>query len=141
MVQSYLHLFCLPGKRPPKDNEIPRGIVIHICGGRKSWANEEITKIWLARIWGRNNQSRRLLTWDTFAGHKTAHIKSVVREEYNSDLAFIPPGCTSKLQPADVSWNAPFKRNLEEQYDEWVFSGSVEYTKKTAIGDPPPPPQ
>jgi hypothetical protein len=49
--------------------------------------------------------------------------------KYNSDLCVIPGGCTSKLQPADVSWNKPFKSHLSEMYDEWLFSGPVEKTK------------
>ena len=49
--------------------------------------------------------------------------------KYNSDLCVIPRGCTSKLQPADVSWNKPFKSHLSEMYDEWLFSGPVEKIK------------
>ena len=37
--------------------------------------------------------------------------------------------CTSKLQPADVSWNRPFKVRIAELYDEWVFSGPIELTR------------
>jgi hypothetical protein len=47
--------------------------------------------------------------------------------KYNSDLCVIPGACTSKLQPADVSWNKPFKSHLSEMYDEWLFSGPVGY--------------
>jgi hypothetical protein len=43
---------------------------------------------------------------------------------------FIPGGCTSKLQPADVSWNRPFKMHLEESYNEWLFQGEKTYTAK-----------
>ena len=41
----------------------------------------------------------------------------------------IPGGCTSRLQPADVSWNRPFKAKLAELYDEWLFNGPVDNTK------------
>lgn len=61
-------LVLLPGVRPPKQDIIPRGVVIHMCGAGRSWSNAVITKLWLNRVWGRNNQERRLLVWDTFTG-------------------------------------------------------------------------
>ena len=51
-----------------------------------------------------------------------------MRGEFNSDMVYVPGGCTSKLQPADVSWNKPFKDHLQQRYDEWVFSGEKTYT-------------
>lgn len=48
---------------------------------------------------------------------------------YNSDVAIIPGGCTSKLQPCDVSWNKPFKDHYRELYDDWLFNGPTSITK------------
>ena len=128
---SKLPVFALlPGVRPPAKQMIPAGVIIHMCGTGKSWSNEQITQVWLNRIWGRNNTERRLLVWDTFRGHTTNNIKSLVRNEFNTDMIYIPGGCTSKLQPADVSWNKPFKNNLQEMYDEWLFSGEKTFTPK-----------
>lgn len=130
-------LVLLPGVRPPKDHDIPAGIVVYMCGsGKGSWSNAEVTMYWLAKIWGVNNRKRRLLVWDTFRGHTTDQVKDKVRGYFNSDLVFIPPGCTGIVQPADVSWNAPFKRHLEELYDEWQFSAPKELTR---YGNPKPP--
>lgn len=56
-------------------------------------------------------------------------MKRQVRTVHNSDLCVIPGGCTSKLQPADVSWNRPFKSKLAELYNEWIFNRPVEKTK------------
>ena len=67
--------------------------------------------------------------WDTFRGHTTKDVKQQVRGHFNTDLIFIPPGCTGKVQPADVSWNAPFKWHLEELYDEWHFTTPKEFTR------------
>ena len=81
-----------------------------MCGAKRgSWSNAEITMYWLAKIWGVNNRQRQLLVWDTLRGHTTKEVKQKVRGHFNSDLVFVPPGCTGKVQPADVSWNAPFK--------------------------------
>ena len=47
-------LVHLPGVRPPNKDDIPRGLVVYMCGsGQKSWANEESIKFWLNKLWGR----------------------------------------------------------------------------------------
>ena len=46
----------------------------------------------------------------------------------NSDVGYIPGGLTSQLQPADVSWNKPFKTAYRELYNEWMATGDKSYT-------------
>lgn len=129
----------LPGVKPLPKTDIPNGIVVHMCGsGKKSWADETTISIWLKTIWGRNNTDKRLLVWDTFRGHLTEKVKDVARKKCNTDLAYIPGGCTSRLQPADVSWNKPFKSAFAEKYDDWLFSGEVSLTNH---GNRRPPPK
>lgn len=99
-------------------------------------ADEVSIKFWLNKLWGVNNQHRRMLVWDSFRGHLTESVKCQVRTVHNTDLCVIPGGCTSKLQPADVSWNRPFKSKLAEMYDEWMFNGPVD---KTKFGNSRPP--
>jgi hypothetical protein len=71
-------LVLLPGVRPPKREDVPHGILIHMCGSRKSWSNAEITKIWLNRVWGRNNREKRMLVWDTFTGKYVVPYSNVI---------------------------------------------------------------
>ena len=124
-----LHIFVLlHGVRPPPQQDVPPGVVIYMCGTGKSWANEDSTVVYLNLIWGRNNSERRLKVWNTFRSHTTEKIKKLVRGEFNTDLVLIPGGCTSKLQPADVSWNKPFKQQFQNSYDEWMFYGEKTYT-------------
>lgn len=117
-------LVLLKGVRPPKD--IPTGIVVKMTP--KAWADEEAMVFWLRNVW-RQSSTRRLLIWDSFSGHKTKSVKQLLTGKYNTDIAIIPGGCTSKLQPCDVSWNKPFKDNYRELYDEWLFNGPVSTTK------------
>lgn len=132
-------LVHLPGVRPPKKEEIPAGIQVIMCGaGKKSWANEDSIMFWLSKLYGVNNRRRRILVWDAFRAHLTPKVKELVRGRYNSDMAAIPGGCTCKLQPADVSWNRPFKAKLAELFDEWIFSGPVD---RTRLGNRRPPPK
>jgi hypothetical protein len=122
-------LVHLPGSRELPKKDIPSGIIVYMCGtGKKSWADETSIKFWLSRLYGRNNSRRRLLVWDAFLAHKTENIKTAVKTIYNSDMCVIPGGCTSKLQPADVSWNKPFKNKISELYDEWLFRQPVTET-------------
>ena len=37
-------------------------------------------------------------------------------------VSCIPGGCTKLVQPADVSWNQPFKASYREMYEEWLQS-------------------
>ena len=129
-----LPMVILKGVRRPHDIDIPAGIVVVMAP--KSWANEEIKLKWLRLVWRRDNQQRRLLVWDAFRAHTTDRTKATVRDVYNSDMAVIPGGCTSKLQPADVSWNRPFKDHFRNVYDDWLVDGAVELTRG---GDRTPP--
>ena len=45
-----------------------------------------------------------------------------------SDVAIIPGGLTSQLQPADVSWNKPFKTAYRKLYNEWMATGEKSFT-------------
>lgn len=119
-------MVLLKGVRLPK--EIPTGIIVQMTP--KSWANEDIIETWLRRVWRRNTQEKRLLVWDAFRGHTTRGIKAQVKNQYNSHMALIPGGCTSKLQPCDVSWNKPFKDHFRDIYDQWLLDDQkVELTK------------
>lgn len=119
-----LPLVLMKGVRPLKD--IPTGILVKMTP--KGWADEKTMQFWLKNVW-RQCSTRWLLVWDSFSGHKTPLIKEELHKKYNSDVAIIPGGCTSKLQPCDVSWNKPFKDHYRDLYDEWLYSGPVSTTK------------
>ena len=61
-------MILFKGIRRPKPAEIPQGIVVEMAP--QSWANEEIIRIWLNKVWGKKG-ARRLLVWDAYAAHKT----------------------------------------------------------------------
>ncbi len=71
--------------------------------------NESLTIDWVKRAWGTLNFRRRLLVWDAYRCHTMPSVKTVVNTHTNTDLSIIPGGLTSIVQPADVSWNKPFK--------------------------------
>ena len=53
----------------------------------------------------------------------TEKIKAHLEKQTKSYMCLIPGGLTSQLQPADLSWNKPFKTAYRELYNEWMASG------------------
>ena len=118
-------LMIFKGVRPPKN--IVNGVVVAMS--RNGWNNEEITKVWLEKCWGRlRNSLPPMLVWDSFKSHVMASIRESVRSHYNTHMVVIPGGCTGVLQPADVSWNKPFKAAYREKYEDWAINGEVNLT-------------
>ena len=70
---------------------------------------------WIENIWtkraGRGRNPNSLLVLDSFAAHKTKIVKQRFREK-GTDIAIIPGGLTSRLQPLDVSLNKSFKSKV-----------------------------
>jgi hypothetical protein len=56
--------------------------------------------------------------------------------EMKTDLAIIPGGLTSVLQPLNVSVNKPFKDNIRKLYAQWMAEGGqfdTNWKDKTAV--------
>ncbi|KAH7956139.1 hypothetical protein HPB52_006355 [Rhipicephalus sanguineus] len=51
--------------------------------------------------------------------HKTQAATNAF-EEYDTDVLYVPAGCTSILQPADVYWNKPFKSTLQCLWEQYM---------------------
>ena len=116
-------------KSKPK-GEFPPGVVVH--WNEKGWMDEDACTIWLEKVWGLRpghlRHPKSLLVWDHFAAHLTDGIKRKVRAT-NTDVAVIPGGLTSILQPLDVSLNKPFKDSLRKKWKDWMSSEGRTFTK------------
>ena len=77
--------------------------------------NEKEMIWWIENVWSqrarRGNNPRSLLILDSFTAHKTDAVKQRFREK-KTNLAMIPGGLTSRLQPLDVSLNKSFKAKV-----------------------------
>src|SRR5215469_12095450 len=78
---------------------------------------------------------KSLLVLDSFRGHITDPVKRRFTEK-NTDIAVIPGGCTSKLQPLDVSLNRPFKNNIRKLWADWMVNSAHELTKAGRLKRP-----
>lgn len=80
---------------------------------------------WIRRVWGPNaDDVRRLLVLDQVPIHKTEAAREALYAR-DTDVALIPGGCTSILQPADVSWMKPFKDALRERWATFFRVGEL----------------
>lgn len=98
-------------KKIPKE-KFPDGI--HIRANEKGWVNESEMLWWIEKVWTSRNpfgNPRSLLVLDGFRGHTVDSVKHRLIEK-NTNIAIIPGGCTSKLQPLDVSINKSFKSKV-----------------------------
>jgi hypothetical protein len=93
--------------------EFPNGVIIR--ANKEGWMNEKEMIWWIENVWSqrarRGNNPRSLLILDSFTAHKTDAVKQRFREK-KTNLAMIPGGLTSRLQPLDVSLNKSFKAKV-----------------------------
>ena len=114
------------GVRPIAELDRESGVIV--AYSKNGWINEGLTKDWVKRGWGTLSFGRRLLIWDAYRCHIMDSVKGVVDNQAKSDVAIIPGGLTALVQPADVSWNKPFKAAYKELYNEWMVIGEKSYT-------------
>ena len=109
----------------PELSHVPNVVV---ALSRNGWMNEALTVQWIDSVWGRLSFQRRLLVWDAYRCHMTEKVKDHIQRQTKSDTCLIPGGLTSQLQPADLSWNKPFKAAYRELYNTWMASGEKSFT-------------
>ena len=115
-------------KTLPKINN-KQGIIV--SAQQKSWMDADQMKIWIEKVWrsrlGGLGRRRSLLVYDVFEAHMTESVKAAIARE-NTNLADIPGGLTSLLQPLDVSLNKLFKDNVRKRRMQWMADGINEFT-------------
>lgn len=92
---------------------------------------EDLVADWIKTVWANRPggllQRKALLVLDSFRGHLTDRVKNRLATT-RTDLAIIPGGLTSVLQPLDVCVNRPFKAEFRRCYSEWMAGGHHEKT-------------
>ena len=123
-------------KKVPRE-EFPDGVIIR--ANPEGWMNESEMLWWVENIWSKRSRQgsnpRSLLVLDSFTAHKTVNVKNRFYEK-NTNLAVIPGGLTSRLQPLDVSLNKPFKAKVRNLYNQWMDEAVKEYTPSGKIRRP-----
>src|ERR1700684_3367412 len=78
---------------------------------------------WIENVWTSRNRfdnPRFMLVYDSFRGHIVNSVKNQLVEK-NTNIAIIPGGCTSKLQPLDVAINKSFKSKVLQLYYLFIY--------------------
>ena len=112
---------CHPKVIPPKGWDI--------WHSENHWSNEETMTRYLQKIIIPYMNVKRqelklaedypaLVLFDVFKGQTTPTIERLLQEN-NISFVLIPPNCTDKLQPLDISINKPMKDALKDQFQMW----------------------
>ena len=122
------------GPRVSKDLTFPPNV--KVTASTNGWMTSSLYHWWLENIFTRGNMAvRHLLLVDNYKSHMTEESKKIVEETCNSELIFIPAGCTPLVQPMDVSVNRPFKQRMRDLWVEWFAT----HTLRTVHGNPKQP--
>ena len=58
---------------------------------------------------------------------QTDGVKALLKKK-NTELVNVPPGCTSRVSPLDVSFNKPFKDVVRQQFEKHLEKNLQRYT-------------
>ncbi len=105
-----------------------------ITHSQKHWSIEYIEDIILPfvdktkDILRASSDQPALAIFDHLKGQMTEKVFKVL-EKYHIHSILIPPGCTDRLQPMDVSINRAAKAFLERQFQDWYAQQVMENMK------------
>ena len=74
-----------------------------------AWSDEDIMKFWVRHCWKSSCDGPMYLILDVHSAHKSNAIQTILEKECNTEVTFVPDGCTSLVQPIDAAFNKPFK--------------------------------
>ena len=92
-------------------------------------------KGWTANEWANHftnspapGSSGKILVADIHRAQQTANVKKLLQNKPTL-LINVPPGCTSRVQPLDVSIKKPFKLAIREQFEKHLSENLHLYTE------------
>ena len=112
------------GRRVRQQLTTPANVVA--TASANGWMTSDLYIWWLKNVL-KTQDEQRLLVVDNYRPHLSEVSCSVAKDECNSVVEFIPPGCTGLVQPMDVSANRPFKAKLRSLCVDW-FKDRTETT-------------
>ena len=114
-------MIIFKGKRALKF-DFPKDWIVTVQ--EKGWMDGELMLRWIRDIYLKfTKKDRSLLVLDSFRGHLTDSVKKTLRKG-NTVMAVISGGCTSKLQPLDVSINKPLMSELRRSWTGYIRDAS-----------------
>jgi hypothetical protein len=115
-------------------DKIPQGIFIHIHA--KGCLNETGLKLWLEEVWSKCPgcllKKPAILACDHFRSHIMEGTKRMVKE-LNTQLAMIPGGLTSQMQPVDISIERPFQAFVCKEWSKCMKAPNHNLTPRAQM--------
>lgn len=101
---------------------------VRVTSTRNGWMTSPVPLEWVSQVWGPNTDDiRRLLMLNQVLNQapiqKTEATKEAIGAK-DTDIVFVPGGCTPVLQPADVSWMKPSKDAPHEIWASFFREGA-----------------
>ena len=128
-------IFRGQGKRVSKTEKM-HGIQGYVsCFKTKLGVTRQSCKAWIDREWSNTFtnphnpcSSGKILVADVHTAQQYRSCKDS-SGKYKTELVNVPPGCTSRVQPLDVSVNKPFKEEVKRQHEKHMSDNLQLYTE------------
>ena len=126
-----LIIFRGKGKRIAVAERASYGSRVIVQFQANAWSDEDIMKFWVRHCWKSSCDPPMHLILDVHSAQKSNAIQTILEKECNTEVTFVPGGCTSLVQPIDVAFNKPFKSvvdrlvtaHMQENLDAYVTGG------------------
>ena len=129
------------GKTPachPKVTFPPDWNITHISN---HWANEETVKDYVSKVivpyvkkmkvkLQSPDHQKALVIFDVFKGQMCQSTIDILMEN-DIHFVYVPPNCTDRLQPLDISVNKPCKDFMKNKFIEWYSLKVLEALERT----------
>ena len=87
-----------------------------------AWCDEDIMRFWIKNCWKQACFGPMHLFLDVHWAQKAEEIQDLLEAESNTSVTYVPGGCTSLVQPVDVSFNKPLKSAVGCIIIKWSVS-------------------
>ena len=120
-----LLIFRGKGRRLPRDERQQYDHRVVVTFQTNAWCDEGVMMWWTDTLWKRpicpEAQQPKLLILDVHKGQTTAKVNGSL-QGCKTTTVLVPTGCTSLVQPLDVSFNAEFKAVISRHQNEHIHS-------------------
>ena len=121
-------IFRGKGKRITFHEKLRYDRRVYVAFQENAWCDEPTMNVWVQQLWKPACSGDMLLTLDVHRAQKTDAILESL-DSCNTFPIFVPPGTTSLVQPLDVTFNKPFKAEVDKLANEHMQQNLESYVR------------